>query len=639
MKPIAGVVLMSALLASGQPPVAPPPDSPRPEAMFTVTSTLVQLDAVVTDSKGHHITDLTPGDFQVFEDGKLQKLTHFSYVQATRQRDAAPNLMNEPKPAAPGPSALPPAPLAQIRPEDVRRSIVLLVDDLNLSFGDLAFVRRSLRKFVNEQVQPGDLVAICRTGGGSGILERFTVDKRVLLSAIDGLRWNILSNSTEGSLSSAGTLMAVDYIVSALRNLPGRKSVVLFSKGLVSVVGDPDAERALTRVLDRANRSGTVIYTLQTSGLVAWNRSRFADEEQQSLAYVAEETGGRAFSNGNDLNWFLDRVLEDQAGYYLLGYHPPEGTTHNKDDQLDFHRIKVIVTRAGLHVRSRSGFLGEPGDQALPTYATSGDQLRANMFSPFQSSDVDLRLTALYAEAPRHGPVVRNLLLVKGSDLTWERDSQGGGSARIVLMATATGTGDRPLETVSRAFDVLVTPEKMDEVMRDGALYVLDVPVPRRGPYQIRVAVQDRATGKTGSASQFLQIPDLKKDGFALTSVVLRDGQPSSDASGLPGVAAALRTFRRGSLLEFLSAIEKGGQSRFASDLDTRVRVLRDGKEVYSAPAHLVKLDGGVHAVAGALRLAGSITPGDYNLQVTVSDRNGGDGSALGQWTDFTVRP
>src|ERR1017187_216836 len=87
MKATAGIFI-GALFASGQQPAVPAPDSQRPGAVFTVTSTLVQVDAVVTDSKGHHITDLTPEDFQVFEDGKLQKLTHFSYVRVTPELKA-----------------------------------------------------------------------------------------------------------------------------------------------------------------------------------------------------------------------------------------------------------------------------------------------------------------------------------------------------------------------------------------------------------------------------------------------------------------------------------------------------------------------------------------------------------------------
>ena len=76
-------IFIGALLTSGQQPASPAPDSEQPATVFTVTSTLVQVDAVVTDSKGSHITDLRPEDFQVFEDGKLQKLTHFSYVPVT----------------------------------------------------------------------------------------------------------------------------------------------------------------------------------------------------------------------------------------------------------------------------------------------------------------------------------------------------------------------------------------------------------------------------------------------------------------------------------------------------------------------------------------------------------------------------
>jgi VWFA-related protein len=126
----------------------------------------------VTDSKGHQVTDLTPADFQVFEDGKLQKLTHFSYVQVTPVAQGGAELKAARAQAFPQLRVrpLPPPPLAQLRPEDVRRTIVLMVDDLGLSFESMALVRSSLGKFVSEQMQPGDLVAVCRTGAGSGAL-------------------------------------------------------------------------------------------------------------------------------------------------------------------------------------------------------------------------------------------------------------------------------------------------------------------------------------------------------------------------------------------------------------------------------------------------------------------------------------
>ncbi len=725
MKATAGIFI-GALFAFGQQPAAPAPESPQPEAVFTVTSTLVQVDAVVTDSKGHPVTDLKPEDFQIFEDGKLQKLTHFSYVHVTPERNAAPELEAATEQLPPGPAgALLPPILTQLRREDVRRTMVMMVDDLGLSFESMAFVRKSLRKFVNEQMQPGDLVAICRSGAGSGSLQQFSGDKRVLLSVIDGLRWNphgrfgatyfdpygkysswedLIGSAPSGSgldddrnnaLATIGTLGAVNYIVGALREMPGRKSIVLFSDGLqmfeagagprlhrVSAQKTHDAPgsyadvvRVLRLLIDRANRSGTVIYTMRAAGsqtlqpgaednpelarMAEAREDARADAtlnnqthaganggkdlsnnvQQENLAYLADQTGGLAYDNGNDMNGGLARVLEDQAGYYLLGYRPSESTWQVKNGSRDFHRIQVKVTRAGLRVRSRSGFFGETDDEALPKFNTPIEQLRAAMLSPFQSSGVGVRLTALYAEVPKRGPVVRNLLRIDAANLSWEHNLDGSDRSRVMLFVVATGAGDQPLAALGHIYNVRVAPGMMSEALRVGAVYRLDVPVPKRGPYQIRVAVRDETTGKIGSATQFLEIPNLKKAGFALASVVLRDGERSPDAPELLDIMAALRQFRRGGLVEFLCAVENGGKKRPKLDLETRVRVLRDGKEVYSAPAQVVEMKEGGPAVFGALKLADRLTPGDYDLQVIARERNGGKAVAAGQWMDFTVVP
>src|ERR1035438_652997 len=178
-------ILLGALVAFGQQAPVPAPNPDKSGVVFSVTSTLVQVDAVVTDGKGRNIADLAPGDFQVLIDGKPQPLTHFSYVRLSTE---APTMASVPA-ARTGP-VLPPPPSAQLRPEDVRRTVVLMGDDLGVSFQSMALVRNSLRKFIENQMQPGDLAAVLRTGSGSGALQQFTDDKRILLSVIDGLRWN-----------------------------------------------------------------------------------------------------------------------------------------------------------------------------------------------------------------------------------------------------------------------------------------------------------------------------------------------------------------------------------------------------------------------------------------------------------------
>jgi VWFA-related protein len=131
------------------------------DPVFRVTSTLVQVDAVVTDSKGRQVTNLGIADFELTVDGKHQNLTHVSYVPVALDDPAVRGLgqAREKNPQPPGS----PVPL---RPEDVRRTIVLMVDDLGLSFSSMAFVRQSLLKFVDQQMQPGDLVCGLQNGSG-----------------------------------------------------------------------------------------------------------------------------------------------------------------------------------------------------------------------------------------------------------------------------------------------------------------------------------------------------------------------------------------------------------------------------------------------------------------------------------------
>src|SRR5678816_3816598 len=166
-----------------QPPPAAegePQQSPRSndDEVVRITTNLVQVDAVVTDKNGKLITDLRPDEVQIFEDGHQQKITNFSIVNP--EASSAPLL-----PSAPLDENAPPLPPTKLHPEDVRRTIALVIDDLGLSFRSTYDVRNALKKFVDQQMQPGDLVAIIRTIGGIGALQQFTADKRQLHAAIE----------------------------------------------------------------------------------------------------------------------------------------------------------------------------------------------------------------------------------------------------------------------------------------------------------------------------------------------------------------------------------------------------------------------------------------------------------------------
>jgi len=132
----------------------------------------VRIDAVVLNWRGHQITDLTADDFEIYQDGRKQDIVSCTYM------DDSP-----PKPDRKIPRISTPAPSR----EDIRRTILFLVDDFSMSFENLHHTRMALKNFVEKQMQPGDLVGILQTSMGFGRL--FSSDKKQLLAAIEKIQW------------------------------------------------------------------------------------------------------------------------------------------------------------------------------------------------------------------------------------------------------------------------------------------------------------------------------------------------------------------------------------------------------------------------------------------------------------------
>src|SRR5262245_8499245 len=166
------------------------PDSQTPvreqDPSVRISTQLVQIDATVTDKKGEHVEDLSEDDFELTVDGKKQNITYFRLVKLPEPKAPEPAAANAHNSATPPPSA----PMKTIAPERVARTVAFVVDDLGLSYESTYYARRAIKKFVDEQMQEGDLVGIIRTGRGLGALQQFTSDKRVLYAAVEKLTWN-----------------------------------------------------------------------------------------------------------------------------------------------------------------------------------------------------------------------------------------------------------------------------------------------------------------------------------------------------------------------------------------------------------------------------------------------------------------
>ena len=270
---VASLLLFSALLVklAGQTPSDP----------LRVSVTLVQVDAVVTDGSGKQITDLTKDDFELLEDGKVRGITNFSYI-----RMSVPST----NPGGLGGSGRT-MPLPTLTRESVQRTMALVIDDLKMSFESINHSRSALKKFVDEQMQPGDLVAIVRTSGGSAALQQFTADKRLLHAAIERVQFSLMGTGQFGGTSAIGdpgadsgslaqllnrrftigTLGTIRQVTQGMRDMPGRKSVILLSEGFAMNAKNgkpaPVSFSDVQQVAEGANDAAVVLYAIDVRGL------------------------------------------------------------------------------------------------------------------------------------------------------------------------------------------------------------------------------------------------------------------------------------------------------------------------------------------------------------------------------------
>lgn len=165
-----------------QSPQTPPAREPRDtEPVARIETELVQIDVVVTDGDGKLVGNLKREDFQILEDGRPQQITHFAAGSAGRP---ARWLATTPSRSSSSPSA---GPAAAQPVEVLDRYIVLAVDDFHLAPENLYSAKQALRRFVRDQMAPGDQVAIATTSGTLGLLQQFTSERDVLARAIDRL--------------------------------------------------------------------------------------------------------------------------------------------------------------------------------------------------------------------------------------------------------------------------------------------------------------------------------------------------------------------------------------------------------------------------------------------------------------------
>jgi VWFA-related protein len=631
----------------------------------------VRLDAVVLNKKGLQITDLGAGDFEIIQDGSPQKITSSVYIN---QHDPQPK--NQPDISHPSKATLPISTPALTR-NAVQRTFVFVADNLSMDQFKILDLKMALRKFVENQMQPGDLVAIVPTAFGNASFQVFTSDKKHLLSMIHNIKWHVPPGTPQ-----MPAFMAISFCIKALQDMPGRKFLILISK---HVKGPVEMEEAFNPLADAALRAGVVVHTLDIAGLggidlfgnfgasVGMNctpadinsgacfaarnvsiAARAAEKNSLIPIPLSKKTGGLFLENSN---FFvtkngIGRVSEEIKGYYLLTYIPPV-QTFKQGLPRAYHKIQVKVKRPGAEVHSRDGFFGI--SQTVDKTAENPGSLQEAISSPFRINNLNVNLYSGYTHDSQKGYLLQSWMHLDAKDVSIVETKEG---MNTVSMEAACLTSD--IENViqnssSQRYQYFIKKEDLPRIKKQGFEFSIVTPIKEPGSYYVRAAVKDQQSGKIGSAYQFIEIPDLSNKRLALSNIFMinRDGglpwtqiqMPEASKNRLYPIIGrdrkglALRTFSPGDTIEY--AVVLYNTDKLKKDLEFQVMLLGNGKIAFQAKPEDVDL-GGVSDLAGVLIrkkfvLENSLQPGDYILLLQVSPKGVKNRVRVIQTLDFTV--
>lgn len=619
-----------------------------PKPTIRVSVDIVELDVSVAASDRKAVRGLGPTDFVVLQDGTPQPIISVSFV-------------DRPATATAG---LPPL-LGSLRREDVTRVIVIVVDDLNLSHISLSNVRQGLRKFVETGVAPGVAIGIVRTSSGAGTLQTFTADRRQLLAVVESLRWNprasggsdeprstinqsdtrqVGSPHAEEELAqlvrdvrAIGSLAVLEWAMLGLQAVPGRKSVVLVSDGIPLTVRTPfglKGNRLLGRfqgLVANAHRAGVVFHAIHPGGLMV-EHSLAATGEENALAYLPARTGGRFLSDRNFLERDLANIMESDTGFYMIAYRPPEGSFDGKGHKIE---VKLRRPRKNWTVQSRRELIAvDTATPSSPVAPIAGlrHQLAKALLSPFGAVGIPLRLTALQMTDSSGKSLVRCLLHVEADSVDQTPGSGGEYRTGLEVMVVGVDSEGKINAFHEGRFDSRFEGGQLRALAESGLTYGIEYNVDRPGPYQMRIAVRDTASGRIGSASQFLVIPDRASGRIGLSSLIL-------DPFGNP----ALRRYRAGTTVAYALQLYNPARgvarkARFFS----QVRLYRDSILVHQGHQDPLELPPNigpaeVAQLSGTLSLGEHMSAGHYLVEFRLTMEIGSRTESWSEWQDFTV--
>jgi VWFA-related protein len=498
---------------------------------FRTDARLVRLSIVVHDRRGEPVSGLTAADFELFDKGEPQRVSLFSVEDAASRAGSAPpantisNRVN-----GPGGTGV----------------TLLLYDRLNTRQEHQTIAKNHVIKYL-KQIRPDDRIGLYALDGDYvRVLHDFTDDAGSLLRALDraGTRASPELAGSEDTLPRGidtglenidlemerflieaeqqiqgffaerrvrATTGALEGIASHLAGVRGRKNVIWISSGFPIRFGDGIGDRNMAPEVLRATRAlsdaDIAIYPVDARGLVgAFSTPASARQQQfttldgvmrnvESSQVIADQTGGRAYFNTNDLGGAIVRASEDSRLTYVLGYYPAH-------DQWDgrFRDIKVRVRRSGVQVRHRKGYYALPPEPVRPENRQK--DILAALRNPLDAGGVGLSVA--FAPGSSRDEFT---LTIRVEPEAVVMNSQAGVWTGEVDVAIAQALPDGAFfDTLSRTVPLRLESAEHARLIKEGLTFTRTLSL-RSDAHQVKVAVRNGA-GAIGTVT--LPAPRLR---------------------------------------------------------------------------------------------------------------------------------
>jgi VWFA-related protein len=648
--------LLSILcIAAGAIPVLWPlaasqvPQEPAPR--FRSGVELVEVAVLARDRDGKPVADLRRDEIEVAEAGVPQQVVAFEHISIT--------------PTTPSELTGPPPLVRDVATNEGAvdaRVFVLVLDGNHVAARRARNVRATARQFVEQHVGPGDIVAVLSPGAVSGATQDFTTDKARLLAAIDqfsGMKMTsaVIELDRERAAQERGGVAvhagkdpsdgeravrarAVGNVLEAvaghLERIPGRrKTLLLFSEGIdydtADVMGQVQRHASevmwsTRRAIGALMRTNVALYAIDPRALnsadgdltetplysqgradTGFGQRTVANEQADSIRMLhslSESTGGFAAVDRNEFAAAFQRIVEESSSYYVVGYTPQRPAKPG-----EFRPISVKVTRPGVRVSARNGYIGKtavpianatatpsaepaltppwsargrgrgpdlPGAPAAPVRTTGVPAaLQELLASPLPQPGLPLRVQAVAVPGSGRKADVRLIVEVLGRSLQLtERD--GRFTDRIELAFLTVNDEGRGANGTSTTIDLRLPPDDLTRVRATGVRWLSSIELPP-GHHQLRVAARSVNSGASGMLTQDVAVPPPsakapQMSGVTMTSAVavlmLTKGKPWAERT-LQAPPSAARTYVRG--------------DRIAASVDVFVPSARQGTVIVTA--------------------------------------------------------